>query len=409
MYIILKTDKPAKTQITQDGQKAHFLYAENISQAKKLLKELEDTENSDYWSTYNASPKLLRCREFNDYLKQIILEPNKLTIAEMRELCLEAQEWYGLLPDNAGRYDICYYSPFQYHYPHFCLFKEIWAELLDIINRYTQTKNNIPYLNNVVDYDFHPVRDFGLKFHFHTSDMENMYNRSLCGALNMRFYKFIYYFDFLGIKIQDERLRKFWDFYKRTLNVYTIEMFKEVGLIHYFSIVPKPDEIFIKEDILHYSYIFGNHTYKYYCDGIEVEKWFYDSNRKDLKLSDFNKIKNADMRSLFIKKAGMAKFIRRGEVIDTWENYPENEWWAKSEYKLIDMKKLLVKKIITTPSGRVLESKNYDYAPFLCMKNQTTGEYHLEGVSPDCKNLYDALKMRYKGLDLPVYEVKNIK
>ena len=113
--------------------------------------------------------------------------------------------------------------------------------------------------------------------------------------------------------------------------------------------------------------------------------------------------------AFFCIKAGIEKFIRRGEIVDTWENYPDNEWWAKSEYKLIDMRKIFFKYIRTSGSGRILESQNYDYAPFLYMKNQTTGEYHLEGVSPDCRNLYDALKMRYKDLNLPAYEVKDIK
>lgn len=44
-------------------------------------------------------------------------------------------------------------------------------------------------------------------------------------------------------------------------------------------------------------------------------------------------------------------------------------------------------------------------------KNQVYlhGEYHLEGVSSACKNLYDALKMKYINLDLSKDEIKNIK
>ena len=96
-----------------------------------------------------------------------------------------------------------------------------------------------------------------------------------------------------------------------------------------------------------------------------------------------------------------------GKIIDTFENYPDNELWAKSEYKLIDMKKILIKRY--SNNNKTVRTSKYNYAPFLCMKNQTTGEYHLEGVSPDCKNLYDALKMRYKGLNLPEYDFKEIK
>ena len=53
--------------------------------------------------------------------------------------------------------------------------------------------------------------------------------------------------------------------------------------------------------------------------------------------------------------------------------------------------------------------KQVKYAPFLYMKNQTTGIYHLEGVHPNCKTLYDAIKMRYKDLSLPIYDIKDIK
>lgn len=400
MYIIMKTNEPLKTKILHNGQKAHYFSADNLSEAEACLNEIENTENSDYWSKYDAMPDLPRCKEFNEYLKQIILEPNKLSPLEMQALCFEAQKWF---PYTAKEGFACNFESvyFYVHRPEKCYdLKNIWEELVNIIDRYTQTKNNIkPWV--FPDDDFNPVINFGLKFHF--INMQNIYNTSLCGAFNMKFYKLIYYFDFLGIEIKDSRLKEFWDFYKRTLNVYSITAVNEAGK-NVFYILPKPDEIFMKNEIMHYTY--GSNCY---CDGTNVEKWLYAADGKNLKLSDFDKIKNADYRSIFIKKAGIEKFIRRGEIVDTWENYPGDEWRAKSEYKLIDMRKVFFIYIRTSRSGRVLESKNYDYAPFLYMKNQTTGEYHLEGVSPDCKNLDDALNMRYKNLNLPDYEVKDIK
>ncbi len=99
----------------------------------------------------------------------------------------------------------------------------------------------------------------------------------------------------------------------------------------------------------------------------------------------------------------------KGIIIDTYENYPENEWWAKSEYKLIDMKNVIPPTELRDEFLNETKYKPVKYAPFLCMKNQTTGVYHLEGVSPKCKNLYDALKMRYKDLNLPEYDIKDIK
>lgn len=49
------------------------------------------------------------------------------------------------------------------------------------------------------------------------------------------------------------------------------------------------------------------------------------------------------------------------------------------------------------------------YAPYLYMKNQTTGVYHLEGIHPSSKTLYDAIKIRYNGLNIKDFEIKDIK
>lgn len=150
---------------------------------------------------------------------------------------------------------------------------------------------------------------------------------------------------------------------------------------------------------------------KFSINGIEVPKWLYCKKPEDLTIDDYLILNNADAKAEFIKKAGIDKLISLGIIIDTYENYADNEWWVKSEYKLIDMHKVLPKRKIIYQYNwsRRITYKPWSYAPFLYMKNQTTGVYHLEGVSPKCKNLYDALKMRYKGLNLPKFEIENIK
>lgn len=158
-----------------------------------------------------------------------------------------------------------------------------------------------------------------------------------------------------------------------------------------------------------FSYKIGNQQYSY-MDYINVPNWLYNFPPDKLDIKRILSIKNVDVRTMAIKKLGIANLIQYGKVIDSWENYSDNEWWAKSEYKLIDMHDFVPPiKTISAKTGKVLRINNIKYAPYLCMKNQTTGEYHLEGISPDCKDLYDALKMRYKGLNLPNYEIKNIK
>ena len=337
-------------------------------------------------------------QDFNNYLRQTLLETNKLSKEELRDLCSEYCYWVnkykispvirkGILADAIAYCD--------------CRLQYFWKQLVNIINQYTENHNNI-HSWNYRDFDFNPVKDLKLMLPF---DTDYFYFRSGCGCLNMRFYKLIYYFDFLGVPIQDEKLKSFWEFYKKTMKVYAM------GLHHYSSgnkevhVVLKPDEIYIQDDVTHCIY-----DGVYYCDGVSVPQWLYKANKNSLDINDFKNMQNADFRSIFIKKAGIENFIEMGDIIDSYENYPENEWWAKSEYKLIDMRKILAREIKRDINNEGIQIViHYDYAPFLFMKNQTTGEYHLEGVSPNCRDLYDAIKMRYKGLDLPSYEIQDIK
>ena len=392
MYIILKADEnTSDIQITNRGTNAHYLYANTLSEAKAYLDELEDTDNFEYWSKYYAHPKLTCCKEFNDFLQKTILDTNHLSYKEIFDLCQEYISW---LPDNKKpskmlniKISINNSSSFD--------FGNYREQLFKIIDKYTQTKHNICRTEK----DFNPIKDLGLLL-----PLRNFgYLLTGAGALNSNFYKFIYYFDYLRIPIENQRLRDFWYFYKKTMNVYGmgISILSETQIV----VNPKPDEIFIKDGITHCIY-----DNEYYCNGIKVPDWLYKSKKEDLDIKMYSEISNADIKAIFVKKIGLEKFIKKGKVIDTWKNYPDNEWWAKSEYQLIDMKNILVKEVVKNNwSGKNRRIIRYDYAPYLCMKNQTTGEYHMEGVSPDCRNLYDALKMRYQILDLPSYEIKNIK
>jgi len=158
-----------------------------------------------------------------------------------------------------------------------------------------------------------------------------------------------------------------------------------------------------------FSYTVDNKKYCY-LNCIKVPQWLYDTPREELNFAEIMKIKNIDIRTEAIKKYGMERLVEYGKLIDSYENYPDNEWWAKSEYKIYDMHELLPpQKVINKRTNRVIREEYYKYAPFLYMKNQTTGVYHLEGIDPKCKTLYHAIKMRYNELDLPKYKIENIK
>ena len=131
---------------------------------------------------------------------------------------------------------------------------------------------------------------------------------------------------------------------------------------------------------------------------------------KNLKPETYKFIKNIDARSDFLQKIGIEKMLQYGTVVDTYENYPDNDMWAKSEYKIIDMHKIIPPQEICAQWGSYIgKAKPYKYAPFLYMKNQITGVYHLEGIHPSCRTLYDAIKMRYNGLNIKDFEIKDIK
>lgn len=43
------------------------------------------------------------------------------------------------------------------------------------------------------------------------------------------------------------------------------------------------------------------------------------------------------------------------------------------------------------------------------MTKQPPEIYRFEGIHPRCKTLYDAIKMRYNGLNIKDFEIKDIK
>ena len=170
-------------------------------------------------------------------------------------------------------------------------------------------------------------------------------------------------------------------------------------------VIKKPAEWKIEDNNTKMYYRYGNDE-KYFLRRIEVPKWLYVTPAEKLNPQDYLLIQNADVKAEFIKKIGIDKLVEFGTVIDSYENYPDNEMWAKSEYKIIDMSNLKIPKVVTN-RAQILEF--YNYVPHLYMKNQTTGVYHLEGIHPRCKTLYDAIKMRYNGLNIKDFEIKDIK
>lgn len=200
----------------------------------------------------------------------------------------------------------------------------------------------------------------------------------------------------------------FYDFFLEEVGVDTTDDLREkfnawrdtteLGLIYPLDgvciVSEKPTTIHINEDnqlhcengpAIEYS---GHGDFTIYSlNGVTVPEWLVMTPEEELDIDDYNKIKNADVRTEFVRKFGIERMLDKfGKKIDTYENY-NHEWWDKSEYELWDMAKAF---------GGV------DYAPHLRMLNQTTKIWHVEAVSPSCSNLSEAIKERFGGRDFTI-------
>jgi hypothetical protein len=169
-----------------------------------------------------------------------------------------------------------------------------------------------------------------------------------------------------------------WDWYKSTSQISYFYPLEDVCII-----ARKPIEININEKgQLHAdgkpAVLYKDGFAVWSLNGVRVTKELAETPAGILSLDMFKKEQNADVKTEFIRKYGIDRMIDMGKVVDSYKKY-DNQLWNESEYKLIDMASIF---------------DTIRYAPHLYMKNQTTGAYHLEGVSPDCKNLVDAFKFR---------------
>ena len=119
----------------------------------------------------------------------------------------------------------------------------------------------------------------------------------------------------------------------------------------------------------------------YMLNGVRVPEWLATTHSSKIDIKRYNDISNADVKMEFLRKVGVERMLSMGKKIDSYKNYNE-EWWTKSEYELYDMAKLFI---------------GVPFAPHLKMLNQTTKVWHVEAVSPECRNLEAAIKERLGG------------
>jgi hypothetical protein len=127
-------------------------------------------------------------------------------------------------------------------------------------------------------------------------------------------------------------------------------------------------------------------------NGITVPEYLVMTASEDLTMEFFKAEKNADVKAEFVRKYGVERMLDLGKKVDSFENYDQEEqpWWWKSEYELHDMAVLF---------------EGLEYQPYLKMKNQTTGIWHVEAVSPACTTLPLAIKERFGGKDMRIVAI----
>jgi hypothetical protein len=203
-----------------------------------------------------------------------------------------------------------------------------------------------------------------------------------------------YMFECVGVEIDQE----LWVKYKKW------EATAHIGMIYPLDnltiVCEKPTEIHLNENrVLHRDggaalVYAGLGDYKIYSlNGVTVPEYLAVTPAEKLDITKYHEEKNADVKAEFVRKVGVERFLNLGEKLDTYEKYQgaEYEWWHKSGYELWDMQALF---------------DGLSYAPYLKMQNMTTGIYHLEGVSPQCRTLKDAICERFGGRDLVIKEIR---
>lgn len=130
----------------------------------------------------------------------------------------------------------------------------------------------------------------------------------------------------------------------------------------------------------------------YSLNNVTVPEYLAVTPAEELDITLYNKEQNADVKAEFVRKVGIERFLESGKKVDSYEQYdgPEYQWWHNSQYELWDMASMF---------------SNLTYAPFLKMQNQTTKIWHMEGVSPGCRTIQDAVKERFGGRDFVIRDI----
>lgn len=202
-----------------------------------------------------------------------------------------------------------------------------------------------------------------------------------------------YMIEVVGVPVEKDILEKY-NVWKRTSALWAIYPLDTLTVV-----CRKPKYVKLNEDrVLHCDggaalEFGGEGDFKVYAlNGVSVPEYLAVTPSHKLDIAKYHEESNADVKAEFVRKVGIESFLSTGKKVDSYEQYDQEDhsWWWKSEYELWDMKNLF---------------SSLDYAPYLKMLNQTTGVWHMEGVSPKCNTLRDAIKERFGGREMRIVNV----
>jgi len=200
------------------------------------------------------------------------------------------------------------------------------------------------------------------------------------------FYSFV---ETIGVKYSDEESELLKEWVEEGKNLHWWYPFDDVVFVSERPVRLTVNEAGLLHNEKEMSIEYSDGWGIYSLNGVTVPKYLVVTPEEQLDIEFFTNEKNADVKAEFVRKYGVERMVDLGKKVDSYENYDqeENPWWWKSEYELWDMVSLFT---------------GLEYQPYVKMKNQTTGIWHMEAVSPECRTLKDAIKERFGGKEMNI-------
>ena len=231
------------------------------------------------------------------------------------------------------------------------------------------------------------------------------------------------YYDFmhveLGVEYEGELLNKY-EMWKKTLNYGLIYPLEDICFVSEKPISIKQVDTKCHAD-LEPAIIYADGLKIFMLNGIKVPEWLVMTPKEKLDPNKFHEITNVEVRKEFVRKIGLINLLPslNHKVIDTinaddlYRNKLIGSWIQQGDVILepeieIDLDYKDLKKSFRDNLKNIeyklidLEIINKNTGRYLYMTNASLlKEVHIEGVSNECKTVFEAICFRNKKESLP--------